>query len=57
MPAKRKLRSAKKPVVQGPIVVPKPCPKKFYGQGIPGVEFERLTGKLIVVCVHTFCAN
>mgnify|MGYP002629536311 CR=1 FL=1 len=49
MPAKRKLRSAKKPVVQGPIVVPKPSPKKFYGQGIPGVEFERLTGKLIVV--------
>lgn len=36
-------------MTQQPIVVPKPSPKRFYGQGIPGVEFERLTGKLIVV--------
>ncbi|MCF7762645.1 MAG: thymidylate kinase [Verrucomicrobia bacterium] len=49
MPAKRKPRNATKPVDLRPIVVPKPSPKKFYGQGIPGVEFERLTGKLIVV--------
>ena len=31
------------------IVVPCPTPKKCYGHGIPGVELEKLTGKLVVV--------
>jgi dTMP kinase len=34
---------------QRKIVVPQPSPKHFYGQGIPGVEIEKLSGKLIVV--------
>src|SRR5687768_11006161 len=31
------------------IVVPHATPKRFYGHGIPGVELEKLTGKLVVV--------
>jgi dTMP kinase len=31
------------------IVVPRPSPKRFYGHGIPGVDLEKLVGKLIVV--------
>ena len=31
------------------IVVPHPTPKRFYGHGIPGVELEKLTGKLVAV--------
>src|SRR5437667_4395551 len=31
------------------IVVPQPSPKRFYGHGIPGVDLEKLAGKLIVV--------
>jgi dTMP kinase len=31
------------------IVVPAARPKRFYGHGIPGVELEKLTGKLIVI--------
>ncbi|MBM3832574.1 MAG: thymidylate kinase [Verrucomicrobia bacterium] len=31
------------------IVVPQPSPKRFYGHGIPGVDVEKLSGKLIVV--------
>jgi dTMP kinase len=31
------------------IVVPHTTPKRFYGHGIPGVELEKLTGKLVVV--------
>jgi dTMP kinase len=34
---------------QRKIVVPQPSLKRFYGQGIPGVEIEKLSGKLIVV--------
>lgn len=50
MPAERRSRTSTKAAIQEPvIVVPKPSPKRFYGHGIPGVEFERLTGKLIVV--------
>ena len=50
MPAERRSRTSTKAAIQEPvIVVPKPSPKRFYGHGIPGVDFERLTGKLIVV--------
>lgn len=31
------------------MLVPKVTPKRFFGHGIPGVEAESLTGKLIVV--------
>lgn len=31
------------------IVTPQPRPHRFYGHGIPGVNLEKLTGKLIVV--------
>src|SRR5690348_7241083 len=31
------------------IGVPYATPKRFYGHGIPGVELEKLTGKLVVV--------
>lgn len=31
------------------IVVPKGKPRRFYGQGVPGVDLSKLAGKLIVV--------
>jgi len=31
------------------VIIPKPTPKRFYGEGIPGVDGEKLRGKLIVV--------
>ena len=31
------------------VIVPKPTRKRFYGHGIPGVDTEKLVGKLIVV--------
>lgn len=36
-------------VVNEPVVVPGMTPKKFLGHGIPGVDTEKLTGKLIVL--------
>jgi dTMP kinase len=38
-----------KPNVKRRVLVPKPTPKQFYGHGIPGVDVEKLVGKLIVV--------
>src|SRR5215831_9136144 len=34
---------------QNQIVVPRQTPRRFYGHGIPGVDLERLAGRLIVV--------
>src|SRR6266566_6303600 len=31
------------------VQVPKPTPKRFYGHGIPGVDLDRLCGKLVVI--------
>src|SRR6266513_1268639 len=31
------------------VVVPRPTPKRFYGHGIPGVDLDKLAGRLIVV--------
>jgi len=31
------------------VLVPKRSPKRFYGHGIPGVDPERLSGKLVVI--------
>ena len=44
---KRRIR--KERPIDRRVVVPQPSPKRFYGHGIPGVDPERLTGKLIVV--------
>ncbi|HVM46999.1 MAG TPA: thymidylate kinase [Candidatus Acidoferrum sp.] len=38
-----------KGVARNHIVVPRPTKRRFYGHGIPGVDLERLAGKLIVV--------
>jgi dTMP kinase len=46
-PVKRRIR--KERPIDRRVVVPQPSPKRFYGHGIPGVDPERLTGKLIVV--------
>ncbi len=34
---------------RGRIVVPRVKPRRFYGQGVPGVDVSKLAGKLIVV--------
>lgn len=43
--------SARKPARERPerVVVPRVTPKRFLGSGLPGVELEKLSGKLIVV--------
>lgn len=38
-----------KPNVKRHVLVPRPTPKHFYGHGIPGVQLDKLVGKLIVV--------
>src|SRR6476659_7971549 len=35
--------------IRSQILVPTTSPKQWYGQGIPGVDLQRLTGKLFVV--------
>ena len=45
-PAKSRVRAAGG---TASVIIPKPSPKRFYGHGIPGVDADRLTGKLIVV--------
>jgi len=42
-------RSSKKPKQGRDIVLPALKPKRFYGHGIPNVDLEKLTGKLIAV--------
>jgi dTMP kinase len=36
-------------IIRRRLVVPKSTPKRFYGHGIPGVDLEKLTGKLVVI--------
>lgn len=43
------MKRAPKSKKQREIVVPCSTPKRFYGHGIPGVDLEKLTGKLIVI--------
>jgi dTMP kinase len=46
------MKSARHPTMkknQRGIVVPKGKPRRFYGQGVPGVDLSKLAGKLIVV--------
>jgi dTMP kinase len=35
--------------IRSQIVIPTTSPKKWYGHGIPGVDLQRLTGKLFVI--------
>ena len=37
------------PTDDAEVLVPKVTPKRFFGLGLPGVEIEKLSGKLIVV--------
>ena len=46
------MKSARRPALKKNhrrIVVPKGKPRRFYGQGVPGVDLSKLAGKLIVV--------
>lgn len=46
----RRPRSAKSaPATDAAVLVPKVTPKRFFGLGLPGIEVEKLSGKLIVV--------
>ncbi len=47
--AKHNKSSRTKALTNGRVILPKRSPKRFYGHGIPGVDPERLSGKLIVV--------
>jgi dTMP kinase len=46
---KRVVKSKQKRNHDRDIVIPCAKPKRFYGHGIPGVDLEKLTGKLVVV--------
>ncbi|MBM3823508.1 MAG: thymidylate kinase [Verrucomicrobia bacterium] len=47
-PAPRKVSSkASRPAAE--VLIPRPSRKRFFGQGIPGVNLEELVGKLVVV--------
>ena len=41
--------SPPQPIASRSVMVPKATPKRFYGHGIPGVDLEKLFGKLIVI--------
>jgi dTMP kinase len=48
MPSPRKVK--KNPVTVIPqVVVPQASPKRFHGRGLPGVDLDKLNGKLIVI--------
>ena len=46
---KRGPLSPPQPIASRSVMVPKATPKRFYGHGIPGVDLEKLFGKLIVI--------
>jgi dTMP kinase len=46
---KRNSNKRNRPLASQPIRVPRPTKRRFYGQGIPNVDLQRLAGKLIVV--------
>ena len=48
-PAQPTSRRPTRARASGRVVVPKPSSKRFYGHGIPGVDPDKLIGKLIVV--------
>ena len=45
----KRIATGLKSIASRRVLVPKPSPKRFYGQGIPGVDPERLIGKLVVI--------
>ncbi|MEN9733235.1 MAG: hypothetical protein RLZ45_1230 [Verrucomicrobiota bacterium] len=47
-PARPSRRTSRSPASTR-VVVPEITPKKFFGHGLPGVDLEKLTGKLIVI--------
>ena len=47
-PARTSRRTSRSPASTR-VVVPEITPKKFFGHGLPGVDLEKLTGKLIVI--------
>jgi len=48
-PAKHRPHRPTRPRPSERVLVPKPSSKRFYGHGIPGVDPEKLVGKLVVV--------
>jgi len=47
---KRSAKPAKNGLPAAPqVIIPKPSRKRFYGHGLPSVDLDRLTGKLIVI--------
>ncbi len=49
MPFTKRIATGPKTIANRRVLVPKPSPKRFYGHGIPGVDPERLCGKLVVI--------
>ena len=47
--AKRQKMSRSQALGNGRVILPKRSPKRFYGHGVPGVDLEKLSGKLVVV--------
>ena len=45
----KRLATSLKTIASRRVLVPKRSPKRFYGHGIPGVDPERLSGKLVVI--------
>ena len=45
----KRIATGLKSIASRRVVVPKPSLKRFYGHGIPGVDPERLCGKLVVI--------
>src|SRR5688572_31437762 len=47
---KRKPQATSRVAAQnGQVIIPQPVPRRFYGHGLPGVDLEKLGGKLIAV--------
>ena len=49
MAVTKRIPAGLKTIASRRVLVPKPSPKRFYGHGIPGVQPERLSGKLVVI--------
>ena len=45
----KRIATGLKTIASRRVLVPKPSPKRFFGHGIPGVDPERLCGKLVVI--------
>ena len=45
----KRIATGLKTIASRRVLVPKRSPKRFYGHGIPGVDPERLSGKLVVI--------